>query len=240
MNADGTNPRRITEVSGKTAWLPDQKKILIQRDNGLMKLDLASGATMAVAGAKARTLFAVDAAGKWLAYQTSERGVVDIAAIPVAGGTPRLVVTAPYEAYHPSFSPSGRWLYFQPNHKNVFRVPGPEQDWKSAPPEKVTDFSGIDLYLEDPKISRDGTKLFYTRGRRTGRHLHPQIGSGGQGQARNMTRLSGEREARHAVPPYSPSSPSAFILRWSVVRSRPRRSAARDTFPFVSARTRAR
>ena len=40
--------------------------------------------------------------------------------------------------------------------------------------------------------------------------------------------------------PISPSSPSAFIFRWSVVRSRPRRSAARETFPFVSARTRAR
>ena len=46
--------------------------------------------------------------------------------------------------------------------------PGPAQDWKSADPEKVTDFSGIDLYIEDPKISRDGKKLFYTRGRRTG------------------------------------------------------------------------
>jgi hypothetical protein len=32
----------------------------------------------------------------------------------------------------------------------------------------VTDFSGVDLYLEDPRISRDGKKLFFTRGRRVG------------------------------------------------------------------------
>ena len=32
----------------------------------------------------------------------------------------------------------------------------------------MTDFAGVDLYIEDPKISRDGSKLFYTRGRTTG------------------------------------------------------------------------
>ena len=77
-------------------------------------------------------------------------------------------MTAPFAANHPSFSPLGRWLYCQPNHKNLFRVPGSAQDWKSALPEKVTDFPGVDLYLDYTKISRDGTKLFYTRGRRTG------------------------------------------------------------------------
>jgi Tol biopolymer transport system component len=99
---------------------------------------------------------------------------MNVAAVPVAGGTPRLVATGPY-GYHPFFSPSGRWLYFQPGHKNLFRVPGPAQGWASAPPEKVTDFSGFDLYIENPRISRDGSKLFYTRGRRTGDIfiLHP-------------------------------------------------------------------
>ena len=76
--------------------------------------------------------------------------------------------TATSRAYHPSFSPSGRWLYFQPNHKNVYRVPGPAQQWRRAPPERVTDFPEAGLYLDDPKVSRDGSSLFYTRGRRTG------------------------------------------------------------------------
>jgi Tol biopolymer transport system component len=169
MSADGTNPQRVTEFSGGAAWLPGKEKILIQRDDGLVTFDLATGVAKPVEGAKARTLFAVDLAGTWVIYQTGERGTAaDVEAVPVTGVTPRLIVTAPYEAYHPSFSPSGRWLYFQPNHKNLFRVPGPPQGWKSAPPERVTDFSGVDLYLDFPKVSRDGTKLFYLRGRRTG------------------------------------------------------------------------
>lgn len=167
MKTDGTNPRRVTDFSGQMAWLPDGKA-LVQRGDTLVRLDLASGATAPIAGAKVRTLLSVDRTGQWLAYQSSEGGPMGVAAVPVAGGTPRFVATGPYEAYHPFFSPSGRWLYFQRGHKNLFRIPGPAQGWASAPPEKVTDFAGFDLYIENPRISRDGSKLFYTRGRRTG------------------------------------------------------------------------
>jgi serine/threonine protein kinase/Tol biopolymer transport system component len=170
MKPDGTHPRRVAPYSGDIGWLPGGKA-LIQQDGKLLRLDLASGATERVAGMKAGTGFAlmnVDSAGRWIAYQSSDGGKVRLMAVPTSGGEPRLIPTEPYEAYHPSFSPSGRWLYFQPGHKNVYRVPGPAQGWKSAPPEKVTDFSGFDLYIENPRISRDGKKLFYTRGRRTG------------------------------------------------------------------------
>jgi hypothetical protein len=101
-------------------------------------------------------------------YQNTQGGRLGLAAVPVAGGAVRPVVTGPYETYHPLFSPSGRWVYFQPAHKDLFRVPGPAQGWATAPPAKVTDFSGNDLYIENPRISRDGSKLFYARGRRTG------------------------------------------------------------------------
>jgi hypothetical protein len=57
-------------------------------------------------------------------------------------------------------------------------VPGPAQGWAKAEPEKVTDFSGIDLYIEDPKISRDGSKLFYTRGWRAGNIVILRFGNG--------------------------------------------------------------
>jgi Tol biopolymer transport system component len=168
MNADGTSPKRVTDKSTLMAWLPGGKTILVQESRGLTKVDLASGVRTPVRGAGSRTLFAIDASGGWIAFQTSERGVVNVAAVPVDGGSPRFVVTAPFEAYHPFFSPSGNWLYFQPNHKNLYRVPGPGAGWKQGAPQQVTDFSGPDLYLDYPKISSDGTKLFYTRGQRTG------------------------------------------------------------------------
>ena len=167
MNPDGTNPRRITDFGGEMAWLPDGR-VLVQRGGGLERLDIASGASEPFPGPKVRTLLAVDQAGQWLAYQSSDGGPMGLEAVPVAGGTPRPISLGPYEAYHPFFSPSSRWLYFQPGHKNLYRVPGPAQEWRTAAPEKVTDFSGFDLYIENPKISRDGLKLFYTRGRRTG------------------------------------------------------------------------
>ena len=170
MNADGTSPRRVAEIQGAGApvWMPNGAKMLIPHGDSLLELDLASGRTAPVPGADARTLFVVDRSGQWIVFQTSQGGPMTLSALPIAGGTPRVVVDKRYEAYHPFFSPSGRWLYFQQNHKNLLRVPGPAQDWKSAPPEKVTDFSGTDLYIEDPKLSKDGSKLFFTRGRTTG------------------------------------------------------------------------
>jgi len=80
----------------------------------------------------------------------------------------RVVVATPGEDYHPFFSPSGRWLYFEPNHKNLFRVPGPGQQWRQAPPQQVTHFPESGLSLEDPQISPDGRQLGFARGRTTG------------------------------------------------------------------------
>ncbi len=175
MNADGTGPRRVTEFSGRMIWLPDGSA-LAQRGEELLRLDPASGKVgAAIPGVQARQLLAVDRTGQWLAFQSSKAGPMNVFALPLAGGPPRRIDTGPYDAYHPFFSPSGRWLYFQPGHKDLYRVPGPAQGWATAAPEKVTSFSGFDLFIEDPKITHDGRKLFYTRGRRTGDILilHP-------------------------------------------------------------------
>jgi hypothetical protein len=56
--------------------------------------------------------------------------------------------------------------------------------WANAPRAKVTDFSGNDLYIENPRISRDGTKLFYARGRRTGDIFILHFGSGAKKKPR--------------------------------------------------------
>jgi Tol biopolymer transport system component len=168
MNVDGTSPRRITEVSGPASWLPDGKRILISRGDAVFQFDLPSGRTIPVVGALGRTLTLIDPSGQWVVSQVSQGGTFALTAVPLGGGTPRIVVPAVYDAYHPFFSLSGRWLYFQRNHKNILRVPGPAQNWRPGTPETVTDFSGLDLYIDQPTLSSDGSRLLYTRGRRTG------------------------------------------------------------------------
>jgi len=106
--------------------------------------------------------------GKWLIHQSNASGNIDLRALPLTGGDSRFVVATSHQDYHPFVSPSGRWLYFQLDHKNIYRVPGPAQDWKTAEPEKITDFPESGLFLEDPQISRDGRQLLYSRGRITG------------------------------------------------------------------------
>jgi hypothetical protein len=110
----------------------------------------------------------VDGRGEWVAFDTTDGGLAHLAAIRLGSGTPPVVVETVYEAFHPFFSPSNRWIYFQRNHKNIYRVPGPAQDWRKQAPEKVTDFTGPDLYIDGPKTSADGSRLFYARGRTTG------------------------------------------------------------------------
>ena len=168
MSADGTNPRRVADDVWFSVWMPDGKSLLSIRGGGLVRVDVATGSAVPIPGAATRTWFVVDQSGRWVALQSDREGAMTVAAIPVEGGSPRPVLPPDFEAFHPFFSPSGNWLYVQPNHRNIFRVPGPAQNWKSAPPLPVTDFSGVDLYIEDPRISRDGKKLFFTRGRRTG------------------------------------------------------------------------
>ena len=181
MKADGTSPRRVIDYAGDMRWLPDGSAI-IHRGEALLHLDPGSGGTTPIPGVKARGLHAVDRQGQWLAYVSLESGPLGVAAVAVAGGTPRAVAEG-LPVYHPFFSPSGRWMYFQTGHKNLFRIPGPVQAWAIATPEKVTDFTGVDLYIENPRISLDGSKLFYARGRRTGDIYILHLGTGAQGKA---------------------------------------------------------
>ena len=106
--------------------------------------------------------------GKWLIFQSTLSGNIDIRAVMIAGGETRDVVKTSHHDFHPFVSASGRWLYFQSDHKNISRVPGPAQDWRASEPEKVTNFPESGLFLEDPQLSRDGRELLYSRGRITG------------------------------------------------------------------------
>jgi len=59
---------------------------------------------------------------------------------------------------HPIFSPDGRWLYVQPSHRNVFRLPS-----GGGTLQQVTRFPESGLFLEEPTLSPDGRWLTYSR-----------------------------------------------------------------------------
>jgi hypothetical protein len=156
---------RHTVLRGRFAWLPDQSRILGLDRGDFMAFGLAGEPPRRLSdGLQALSFFDVSADGRWIVYQRlSERGV-DVGALDVGDGSSRIVVDAPTQDYHPFLSPRGLWLYYQPDHKNIVRVPGPAQEWRKAAPEQVTHFPEIGLYLEEPQISADGRKLFFGRG----------------------------------------------------------------------------
>src|SRR5262249_50705487 len=134
MAPDGGSQRRITENGGNMAWLSGGRLLYIDRSN-LPIVDLATrkDPTLQGRGPPPMPSFAVSHDGRWLAYTVPDSSV-DIAVASIPGGEGRWLVKEEKEDYHPSFSPSDKWMYFQIDHRNMWRVPGPAQGWRTGPP----------------------------------------------------------------------------------------------------------
>jgi TolB protein len=163
----------IMEGNNLTRWLPDGSGLVYQTflKNSIFVYDLASRSSRPIATQPdVVTMPTPSPDAKWIVYQSTSKevGNVDVHAVGLNGGQPRVVVSTRRQDLHPFFSPSGRWVYFQPDHKNLYRVPGPAQDWQRADPVKITNFPDSERFIEDPQISRDGKQLLYSRGRTTG------------------------------------------------------------------------
>jgi Tol biopolymer transport system component len=174
MSADGANPRLLSENAVNPQWAPSGLALVYGsvaegRKNQLFIFDLATKTSRRLTNEPAVSpLGAFSPDGRWLIYQSSQTGNVDLRAMAMDGGESRSVVATPHQDYHPFVSPSGKWLYFQLDHKNIYRVPGPAQEWRKGEPEKITNFPESGLFLEDPQISHDGHWLLYSHGRITG------------------------------------------------------------------------
>jgi len=173
MAADGASPRRLVEKGRVPYWMPDSRGITYcsTSDYYLYNLDLATGRSRRVTDEETQApLHTVSADGKWIVYQSSAQSYVTIHARPIQGGETRVVSSVPGQmgSGHPMLSPSGNWFYYQWEHKNVYRLPGPSQGWRKAEPVKVTNFPESGLFIEDPRLSMDGKQLIYSRGRITG------------------------------------------------------------------------
>jgi dipeptidyl aminopeptidase/acylaminoacyl peptidase len=177
MSPDGTNPRQIwtNKDDFTTRWSADGKGLIYHSvaDKQYYLYSLATGESRQITDEPSvGGMVGVSADGQWIAFQPIPGLSKDLGAraAPVSGGPSRIPVPshAHWES-HPFFSPSGGWFYFQSEHKNLYRVPGPAQAWKTAPPEKVTDFpETADFFMEDPQFSADGKQLLFSLGKAHG------------------------------------------------------------------------
>jgi Tol biopolymer transport system component len=155
-------------LNGLFTWMPDGRGIVhVGADRQLYLRDLASNTTRKLTDEPGiMPVVTVSPDGEWVIYQCVDGETVDLHAVPISGGPPRRVVSSPAQDYHPSVSASGQWVYYLPDHKNLYRVPGPAQNWRSALPEQITTFRLTPIaFIENPQLSRDGTQLAFVRGR---------------------------------------------------------------------------
>ena len=156
MDPDGANPRQILEGNNLTRWLPDGSGIVYQSLNlEIFLYDLATGRSRQIpTQPDAASMPTLSPDGQWIVYQATGQDVgnVDVHAVGLHGGPPRVVVSTPRQDLHPFFSPSGRWVYFQPDHRNLYRVPGPGQNWKPADPARMTDFPRVRTLPGGPAV----------------------------------------------------------------------------------------
>ncbi|HXE89619.1 MAG TPA: protein kinase [Terriglobales bacterium] len=96
--------------------------------------------------------------GKWIVYFSNAGGSIQVWRIPAEGGHEEQLTFGHDRIRHAFYSRDGRWLYVQPNHGNILRIPA-----AGGKPEAVTRFPESGLFIEEPTISPDGRYLVYCR-----------------------------------------------------------------------------
>jgi Tol biopolymer transport system component len=96
--------------------------------------------------------------GRWLAYSSDASGDLQLWRMPSAGGEAHRLTTGTKRIRHMFYSSDGRWLYFQPNHLNIYRMPA-----DGGPVTQVTHFPEPGLFIEEPTISPNNRYLAYCR-----------------------------------------------------------------------------
>jgi Tol biopolymer transport system component len=97
---------------------------------------------------------------KWLVFSSNATGHFQLYRTPFEAGGEEVPLTRGADRIiHSFFSPEGDWLYLQPDHQNIYRIPFPTGGDREA----VTTFPVSGLFLEEPTISADGHHLAYCR-----------------------------------------------------------------------------
>jgi eukaryotic-like serine/threonine-protein kinase len=129
----------------------------------IFSMDLATGTKRPITsgpGNKSDPTLSPD--GRVVAFTSDATGMNQVYRISLAGGEPQILTSGKDRMRHLSFSPDGRWIYAQPSHRNIWRLPA-----AGGAVEQVTRFPESDLFLEEPSLSPDGRTLAYCRNNST-------------------------------------------------------------------------
>jgi eukaryotic-like serine/threonine-protein kinase len=143
-------------VDGQTVLFPATKDGVMQ----VFALDVQTRKSRQLTDSAGNKFDAVPSRdGRWIAVTASDsNGVLQLYRMPRAGGPMQQLTTGYERMRHPFFSPDSRWIYIQPSHRNIYRVPT-----EGGKLEQVTHFPDAGLFLEEPTISSDGRYLYYCR-----------------------------------------------------------------------------
>jgi Tol biopolymer transport system component len=96
--------------------------------------------------------------GKWIVFEENDGEKYRLIRMPSEGGEEKLLLSSDERLRHAFVSPDGRWVYVQPSHRNVGRVPA-----EGGLLEQVTRFPESGLFIEEPTMAPDGSCLVYSR-----------------------------------------------------------------------------
>jgi Tol biopolymer transport system component len=167
LSLDGSRAEQLPSLeipeAGTIGVSPDGRRLLMHHRVGaevrLYEMDLATRTERRLTTAAGNTYDGVwSRDGRQIAYISSTDGILQLWTQPAQGGEARQLTFGVERMRHACFSPDGRWIYVQPRHRNIWRVPT-----AGGPLEKVTTFPESGLFLEEPTLSPDGRALVYAR-----------------------------------------------------------------------------
>ncbi len=208
MNADGSNPHRLTSGRGwhgPLSWSPDGKTIACSRDGDIWVMDAD--------GSNPRNLTNYEAAEWWMdegpawspdgqhiAFSSNRAGRIsaqapatDIWVMDADGSDPRNLTDSATNDVCPAWSPDGQYVAFQSDRDGNCEIYVMEAD--GSDPRNLTNHEGNDFL---PAWSPDGSTIAFDSDRDANREIY-LMGAGGS----NLRRLT-DREGMDGLPTWSP------------------------------------
>ncbi|MGH9579002.1 MAG: TolB family protein, partial [Terriglobales bacterium] len=152
-----------TKDLGGNHFSRDGRKILYYARSGehlqLFEVDLATRQTRQITSSpsdKRDPVMSPDE--REVLYVSTADGTVQAWKMSVESGKEEQLTFGHERMRHAFYSPDGKWIYVQPSHRNIYRIPA-----NGGAMQPVTKFPESGLFLEEPTISPDGRSLLYCR-----------------------------------------------------------------------------